>query len=640
MQKLTTGALMRFAKNSRGGDQPMLQVLNIKLMDSKPLNESSMTASQYKKAQRYRLILSDGKHFLPSCVLTVQLNDLVTNDQLQEYSIIRLDRYLRSDLKGQTAKMILQILQITVLDIVTHRIGNPVSLLTADLNENDTLTTSINKDVLQPKVTGSVFKHPTVPIRNELPVLPSSSSITTITNIDSIKNNRLFKVEVLNPFQNRWTIRVRIANKTPIRTYSNGDGQLFSCSLIDETSEIRATGFGNDCNRLEPILIIYYITQAQIKYANKQFNTLNNEFEMTFNNDTIIEPCLDNIPSIPMQRLHFISINQIQDIETNSFIDVIGIVMSINDIIHGKSKQNKDYTKRDILILDRTGQIPVTLWYRIVRKNSNKTKGKLSIENIFQAENFQPSATRAVIMLKGVCVKDFNGDRTLSVLASTQLQIDPDLPIAHELRKWYLEEGMNIDMIDLTIQSNKHENISWKTFNQVAEYELNMPSAGNGEIFRIKAVCTFVRHDPVYKACTRYDCKKKLQDNNDGTYYCSKCDLNYEDFKLLYMTSILLSDSTGYQWVSFFEKESEILFGCPPEQFPYGKSKDHEDKAYQKVMSICGQEKMFLIRVKSNRYNNHDRLQFTCVGIESIDARLMCRLYIEDIGRMSCILLD
>ena len=43
--------------------------------------------------------------------------------------------------------------------------------------------------------------------------------------------------------------------------------------------------------------------------------------------------------------------------------------MSIKDMIHGKSKQNKDYTKRDILILDRTGQITVTLWYRIVCKN-------------------------------------------------------------------------------------------------------------------------------------------------------------------------------------------------------------------------------------------------------------------------------
>lgn len=28
-----------------------------------------------------------------------------------------------------------------------------------------------------------------------------------------------------------------------------------------------------------------------------------------------------------------------------------------------------------------------------------------------------------------------------------------------------------------------------------------MPSAGQGETFRIKAVCTFIRRDPVYKVC-------------------------------------------------------------------------------------------------------------------------------------------
>jgi replication factor A1 len=143
----------------------------------------------------------------------------------------------------------------------------------------------------------------------------------------------------------RWTIRVRVAHKKPIRTFSNGEGRLFSCDFIDETGEIRATGFGDDCDRFEPILIvgnvisffprvdqitisfrilkIYYITQAQIKYANKQFNTLHNDFEMTFNNETIIESCIDNIPSIPIQRLHFIPIDQIQNMENNSFIGLL-----------------------------------------------------------------------------------------------------------------------------------------------------------------------------------------------------------------------------------------------------------------------------------------------------------------------------
>ena len=32
------------------------------------------------------------------------------------------------------------------------------------------------------------------------------------------------------------------------------------------------------------------------------------------------------------------------------------------------------------------------------------------------------------------------------------------MPIAHNLRKWYLEEGMNIDMIDhQSIHLDKHE---------------------------------------------------------------------------------------------------------------------------------------------------------------------------------------
>ena len=50
----------------------------------------------------------------------------------------------------------------------------------------------------------SVLKHSTVSVTNELSVLPPSSSIISTANkIVSIKNNRLFKIEALNPFQNR-----------------------------------------------------------------------------------------------------------------------------------------------------------------------------------------------------------------------------------------------------------------------------------------------------------------------------------------------------------------------------------------------------------------------------------------------------
>ena len=53
-------------------------------------------------------------------------------------------------------RMILQILQVTVLDIATHKIGNPVSLLTADLNEENSSVVSTT-NVLQPKVNGKYY---------------------------------------------------------------------------------------------------------------------------------------------------------------------------------------------------------------------------------------------------------------------------------------------------------------------------------------------------------------------------------------------------------------------------------------------------------------------------------------------------
>lgn len=43
------------------------------------------------------------------------------------------------------------------------------------------------------------------------------------------------------------TIKARVTNKSAIRTWSNsrGDGKLFSVDLLDESGEIRMTGFNN-----------------------------------------------------------------------------------------------------------------------------------------------------------------------------------------------------------------------------------------------------------------------------------------------------------------------------------------------------------------------------------------------------------
>lgn len=49
----------------------------------------------------------------------------------------------------------------------------------------------------------------------------------------------------------RWTICARVTNKSSIRTWSNsrGDGKLFSVDLLDESGEIRATAFNEQCDK-------------------------------------------------------------------------------------------------------------------------------------------------------------------------------------------------------------------------------------------------------------------------------------------------------------------------------------------------------------------------------------------------------
>lgn len=93
----------------------------------------------------------------------------------------------------------------------------------------------------------------------------------------------------------RWTIKARVTSKTEIKHWSNqrGDGKLFSANLLDETGEIRATGFNDAVDKLYHVLEegkVFFISQARVNIAKKQFSNLNNEYELTFDGKTIVEP--------------------------------------------------------------------------------------------------------------------------------------------------------------------------------------------------------------------------------------------------------------------------------------------------------------------------------------------------------------
>lgn len=103
----------------------------------------------------------------------------------------------------------------------------------------------------------------------------------------------IYPIEGLSPYQNKWTIKARVTNKSDIRHWSNakGEGKLFSVTLMDETGEIKATGFNDTVDQFYNLLEegkVYFISKARIGIAKKQFSNVNNEYEISFENGTEI----------------------------------------------------------------------------------------------------------------------------------------------------------------------------------------------------------------------------------------------------------------------------------------------------------------------------------------------------------------
>ena len=68
------------------------------------------------------------------------------------------------------------------------------------------------------------------------------------------------------------------------------------------------------------LLKVYYISRGQLKTANKQYSTLNNDYEMTFTNETVIEPCheTDNLPHIALNLV------QLAELTNKNPNDIVG----------------------------------------------------------------------------------------------------------------------------------------------------------------------------------------------------------------------------------------------------------------------------------------------------------------------------
>ncbi|XP_010776450.1 replication protein A 70 kDa DNA-binding subunit-like [Notothenia coriiceps] len=656
---LTKGAVEDLVKGSEVNNA-VLQILNIRQV---------CTGSP----PRYRLRMSDGQHTWSSFLLATQLNNL-TEDNLVPNSVFLLKKSINNKLAdGRSVVILLDMEMLQSAEETGGKIGDPTpyeTVVKTSSSQESVSSTSVpasppsaaepgpskwNKSNHSPprgQGSGFVGKSPmkaspmkaspmkASPMKaspmKASPMKASTSKFSPMkaspmetspqkftptkggsTSLGS--STKVIPIECLNPYQSKWTIRVRVTNKSSIRTWSNsrGDGRLFSFEVLDESGEIKVTAFNKEVDKFFSLVEqgkVYYITKATLKVANKQFNTLKNNYEMTLQADSSVVPC-DDSQGIPAVNCDFVPIAELENRDTDTIVDVIGVCKSADDVSRITTKTSREVSKRALQLIDTTGNVvTLTLWGE-------------------EAEKFD-SSVNPVVAVKGARLSDFGG-RSVSALYSSTVMVNPDLPEAFSLRAWYDQGGYALDGRSLTeIRSaGSGAKTNWKMLSEVKNEHL-----GHGEkadYFSCLATVLYTRKENcLYQACPTEDCNKKVIDQQNGLYRCEKCSREFPNFKYRLILNANLADFGDNQWVTCFQETAEALLGHSAETL--GQLRDTDENAFDEVFQKANfTTHIFRNRVKLETYNDESRVKVTVMEVQPVDHREFSRRLLSNIRRLS-----
>ena len=321
---LSEGALLTICQ---GGtvEKPILQVLqNKKIAGS--------------TSDRYRVFVSDGQYSNSFSMLATQMNHFITEGKLEANTIVRVNNHICNNVNGKKVIILLDLEILKLGSEVGRKIGDPVQI-GADGTVSGNPAAKANNPGAQKRPADSDLSN--APKRS--PLATSNGQRSSILEprgssgaSSDLSQQSVYPIASLTPYNNKWTIKARVTNKSDIRKWSNsrGEGYLFSMDLIDGSGEIRATAFKEQCDKFYNMIEVgklYYISSCQLKTANKQYSNLNNEYEMTFRESTEVMPCNEETTAIPTLQFNFVKIGDLGDVSKDSIVDVIGICKSSSD---------------------------------------------------------------------------------------------------------------------------------------------------------------------------------------------------------------------------------------------------------------------------------------------------------------------
>ncbi|XP_019417150.1 PREDICTED: replication protein A 70 kDa DNA-binding subunit A [Lupinus angustifolius] len=607
--------------------KPLVQVMDITLISNRNNNSQQ---------QRYRLLISDAVS-THHAMLATQLNDRILTAQVKKGSVLQLLEYICTPLHN---RKIIVVLNMETIIPDCEIIGNPKSFVESDLPTQRALpdktvedsSRSNNNNNLPVKKTSNDVQNfrPTVqPAYQPPPVYKSHGAI--------VKNEapaRIVPIAALNPYQGRWAIRARVTAKGELRRYNNarGDGKVFSFDLLDfDGGEIRVTCFNAVVDRFYDAVEVgkvYLISKGSLKPAKKNFNHLKNEWEIFLDTTSTVELCTDEDGSIPRQQFSFRPISDIENVDNDSILDIIGVVTSVNPSFPILRKNGMETQKRTLNLKDSSGKsVEVTLWGEFCNRDGQKLQEMVD------------SGSFPILAVKAGKVSDFSG-KSIGTISATQLFINPDFPESHSLREWFDQVGKDSASLsiskDIILGGPKNE--IRKTVSQIKDEGLGRSS--KPDFITVRGTLSFIKTDTFcYTACPLMigdrQCNKKVTSSGNTRWQCDRCNQEFEECDYRYLLQAQILDHTGITWVTAFQESGEEIVGYPAKELYLLKYEQQDDERFGEIIkSSLFKQFVFRLKIKEELYGDEQRVKITVVKADKVNYSSESRYLLDLISKI------
>ncbi|CAG8592330.1 9051_t:CDS:10 [Funneliformis mosseae] len=540
---------------------PVLQLVRV--------NPGSSNSNEQGGSIRYKIGLSDGFEIVQGIIPDHLIKSVCNGKKLDRGMIIKLTNYTVSNSGPIQAGRTSKFLVITGFQMVKDV---PLELYGHDYNR------------LKQRQDSVVLNRDSTPQRNS-----NNNSDEGICTIDNI-----------SPYHNKWKLKAMVIQKSDLRTWTNarGSGKLFNVTLMDNSGEIRATAFNQQAEEYANLLQlnkVYYISKGKVNIAKKQFSNVQNDYEITIEASTVIEPADDLAVPIKI-KIDPVKISDLINYEKDQTVDVVAAIKEISETTQITTKAQKMIDKRDIIIVDDSGyEIRLTTWGQQVNELRDVELG-------------------TIVICKNARVGDFQG-KNLSMYGVSRLMIDPDIPQTYPIR---LERETSVFASNSYSGSSNFRNDPEKTIAQIVNENIGHNSE-KAEYFVTRGTIVFIKKESMfYAACPTDGCNKKVIEDGENSYRCEKCSRSFDHVKYRYIFGINVSDHTDGMWFHCFNETGSIIMGKDANEL--NNIKENDESFFEDwIDSRFFKTYIFKCRAKMENYQEKNIIKYHVTEVIPVD---------------------